>query len=1000
LSCLHLFGCEIPPHPTWEQIQAEYETLWQTLNGRPIEGLIDLPLLTDLELQAAMRVLFTLLTPAHHTNYHLWCFLICRMVNVSMQHGICSASVNAYGMFGLILGSVFHLYREGYRFTKLACALVEKHGFIEARVYGAMQLVSVWTQPIATSIDFIRASYRAASESGDLAGACYSMDQSVTKFLLRNDPLDAVWRESEKGLDFVRKARYQDLAAVIVSQQRFIATMQGRTATFSTFSDAQFDEVAFEAQLMADGTATTVCLYWILKLKARFLSGDYAEALAAADKANALLRASAIHVQLLDYFYYTALTVASLYENGSADEQTGWRELLTAHREQLREWAENYPPTFGDKHALVSAEIARLEGRDADSMRLYEQAIRSARDHGFVQNEGVAHEAAARFFTARGFNTIAHACLREARRCYVRWGASGKVRQLEQLHPHLRDAPVPASPTATIGTPVEQLDVASVVKACQAVSSEIVLPKLIERLMTIALENAGADRGLLILPAEDSYSIQAEAQAASDRVEVVLCQKSITESTCPDSLVRYVIRTHEKVILDDGSRPNPFSEDDYLRGRQAKSILCLPLIKQRRLTGLLYLENTLTSHAFTPDRIAVLELLAAQAAISLENTHLYRDLAQREARIRRLVDADIIGIFIWDFDGHILEANDAFLRIVGYDRDDLVASRVRWTDLTPPEWHDADARLIEEHKMSGRLPPFEKEYFRKNGSRVPVLIGVATFDGPRDQGVAFVLDLTERKAAEQNLRESERRYRESQMELAHVNRVITIGQLTASIAHEVNQPIAAAVTSADAGLRWLAAQPPDLEEVRDAFDRVIKAGNQAGEVIRRIRTLVRKVPERKASFDVNEAILETIDLTRSEMRGHRILLQTELAHGLPHIWGDRVQLQQVILNLIMNAIEAMKAVTDRPRELVIGSHQDDALQVVVTVQDCGVGISAEDAGRLFDAFFTTKSTGMGMGLAICRSIVEAHGGRLSASGNEGAGAMFQFTLPVNAGAAS
>jgi PAS domain S-box-containing protein len=532
------------------------------------------------------------------------------------------------------------------------------------------------------------------------------------------------------------------------------------------------------------------------------------------------------------------------------------------------------------------------------------------------------------------------------------------------------------------------------------VSSEIVLPKLIERLMTIALENAGADRGLLILPAEDSYSIQAEAQAASDRVEVVLCQKSITESTCPDSLVRYVIRTHEKVILDDGSRPNPFSEDDYLRGRQAKSILCLPLIKQRRLTGLLYLENTLTSHAFTPDRIAVLELLAAQAAISLENTHLYRDLAQREARIRRLVDADIIGIFIWDFDGHILEANDAFLRIVGYDRDDLVASRVRWTDLTPPEWHDADARLIEEHKMSGRLPPFEKEYFRKNGSRVPVLIGVATFDGPRDQGVAFVLDLTERKAAEQNLRESERRYRESQMELAHVNRVITIGQLTASIAHEVNQPIAAAVTSADAGLRWLAAQPPDLEEVRDAFDRVIKAGNQAGEVIRRIRTLVRKVPERKASFDVNEAILETIDLTRSEMRGHRILLQTELAHGLPHIWGDRVQLQQVILNLIMNAIEAMKAVTDRPRELVIGSHQDDALQVVVTVQDCGVGISAEDAGRLFDAFFTTKSTGMGMGLAICRSIVEAHGGRLSASGNEGAGAMFQFTLPVNAGAAS
>jgi signal transduction histidine kinase len=232
------------------------------------------------------------------------------------------------------------------------------------------------------------------------------------------------------------------------------------------------------------------------------------------------------------------------------------------------------------------------------------------------------------------------------------------------------------------------------------------------------------------------------------------------------------------------------------------------------------------------------------------------------------------------------------------------------------------------------------------------------------------------------------------MELAHVNRVTTMGQLTASIAHEVNQPITAAVTSADAGLRWLAAQPPDLAEVREAFDRIIKAGNQAGEVIRRIRTLIRKVPERKASLDVNETIIETIDLTRSEMRRYRILLQTELAPGLPHIWGDRIQLQQVILNLIVNAIEAMQAVTDRPRELVIGSHQADAQQVVVAVQDRGVGISAEDAERLFDAFFTTKVSGIGMGLSICRSIIEAHGGRLSAANNAGPGATFQFTLPL------
>ena len=361
--------------------------------GRPTESLIDLPLMTDPELQAAMRVLSVLTPPAYLTDFHLFCLLACRMVKLGMQHGISGASTLGYALFGLfILGPVFHRYGEGYRFVKLACDLVEKHGFIayQAKVYHAMGKVAFWTQPIGTAIDFMRTTFRTAIETGDLTFACYATYQSVTGLLLRNDPLDAVWRESEMALDFTREAKYGDIADIVRSQQRFIATMQGRTATFSTFNDAQFDEAAFEAQLTRERTALTICIYWILKLKARFLSGDYAEALAAADKAKPLLVAATANFQLLDYFYYAALTVAALYETATADEQTGWRDLLTAHQEQLREWADNYPPTFADKHALVSAEIARLEGRDADAMRLYEQAIRSARENGFVQNEGLA----------------------------------------------------------------------------------------------------------------------------------------------------------------------------------------------------------------------------------------------------------------------------------------------------------------------------------------------------------------------------------------------------------------------------------------------------------------------------------------------------------------------------------------------------------------------------------------------------------------------------------
>jgi PAS domain S-box-containing protein len=952
--------------------------------------------MTALEMLAATRVLGFLTGPALYTDINLYHLHFCKMVNLSLRYGISDAATFGYAGLGVILCQPFQRYTEGYRFGKLACDLVEKHGFAayKSRVYLSMEMIALWTQPIEVGIELTRAAFRAGAESGDLAFACYSCMHLVTDLLIQGAHLDDVWRESETCLDFVRKGKYFDAADCIVSQQQLIRNLRGQTASLSTFSDEKFDEKTFEAGLTADRMTPLISRYWILKVQARYMSGDYRAGLAAAKRAKEWHWSSEAFFHSLDYYYYAALTLAACYENASADERQEWRELLTAHQEQLCKWADSYPPTFADKHALVAAESARIEGRDLEAMRLYEQAIRSASENGFVQNEGLAHEVAARFYAARGFETIANAYLRNARYCYLRWGADGKVRQLDLLHPQLVAAEG-HRPTATIGSPVRQLDVASVVKASQAVSSEIVLPKLIERLMTIALENAGADRGLLILPAEDDYSIQAEAQATGDKVEVVLCQKLITGITCPESLLRYVIRTHETVILDDASAPNLFSEDDYLRGRQAKSILCLPLIKQGLLTGLLYLENTLTSRAFPPDRIAVLELLAAQAAISLENTRLYSDLQEREAKVRRLVDSNIIGICIWDFEGRIIEANEALLHIVGYSRDDLVSGRVRWTALTPSEWSEADERAVAELRAAGSCKAFEKEYIRKDGIRVPVLVGAATFGGRRDQAVSFVLDLTERKQAEENLRQSERRYREAQMALAHANRVTTMGQLTASIAHEVNQPITAAVTNAHAALRWLDGRPPDLEEVRQALHAIIKDGHRAGEVIGRIRALIKKAPPRHDHLDINEAVIEVIALTRSEVVKNGVSVQTQLAEGLPLIQGDRVQLQQVILNLIINAVEAMSSTGEGLRELRISTGKAESDGVLVAVRDSGPGLAPASLERLFEAFYTTKPGGLGMGLSICRSIIEAHGGRLWAAANVPQGASFHFNLPAH-----
>jgi PAS domain S-box-containing protein len=364
-----------------------------------------------------------------------------------------------------------------------------------------------------------------------------------------------------------------------------------------------------------------------------------------------------------------------------------------------------------------------------------------------------------------------------------------------------------------------------------------------------------------------------------------------------------------------------------------------------------------------------------------------RELARGlEAKIRRLLEANVVGIVGWNFDGAITAANDAFLHMVQYDREDLASGRMRWTDLTPAEWRDHDERAISDLKATGSFQPYEKEYFRKDGSRVTVLLGGTLFEERgNDEGVDFVLDLTDQKRAEESLRKT-------QSELAHVTRVMTMGELAASIAHEVNQPLAAIVANGSACLRWLMGDSPNLGEARETAQRIIRDGKRASDIISRIRGLVRKTDPEKTPLDINQAVREVINLTQSEAVGKGVALRTELASELPFVLGDRVQLQQVILNLVMNAIEAMNTVADRPREMLIRSSQHESDQLLVAVQDSGIGIDSQNLGKIFDHFYTTKSQGMGMGLAISRSIVQSHGGQLWAVPNDGPGATFQFTL--------
>jgi PAS domain S-box-containing protein len=526
-----------------------------------------------------------------------------------------------------------------------------------------------------------------------------------------------------------------------------------------------------------------------------------------------------------------------------------------------------------------------------------------------------------------------------------------------------------------------------VFEVANAVSGEIVLETLIDRLMRTALEHAGARRGLLIAVRDGALALEAQAATSGNEIIVDRARVPIDTAALPGSILNYALRTHEVVILDDTGRPNPFSDDAYIRAMPAGSMLCLPLIKQGQVVALLYLENSLAPGVFTPARVAVLKLLASGAATSLENSRLYRDLQEREGKIRRLVDSNIVGVAIWELEGRIEEANDAFLKMLGYDRDDLSSGRMRWDDLIPADWRAASRRAMEQVRAAGSCEVFEKEFFHKDGRRVPVLVGKAAFVDTRTKAIAFVLDLTERKRTEEALQRA-------QLELVRMSRVMTTAELASSIAHEVNQPLGSIVASVGPCLRWLNARPPDLDNARRTLERIAQDGERASAIINRIRALVRREPPRQEPVDLNEVISEVIALTRDQMRNNDISLSTELAAELKPVVGDKVQLQQVMLNLIVNAIDAMSAMPDGQRRLAIVSVNDGLDGLRVEVRDSGPGIEPQRVEQLFEPFYTTKPQGIGMGLWISRSIIEAHRGSLWATANVPRGAVFQFSLPL------
>ncbi|HEX4169288.1 MAG TPA: AAA family ATPase, partial [Bryobacteraceae bacterium] len=451
LAFLGARGTDWSPHPTREEVMQQYERIWSLLGNRPIEELVDLPVMTDPDALDVLEVFNDVSSATVFFDTNLFALVGCRMVTLSLEHGHTDASCCGYVSFSTVSGPVCGNYQAGFRFAKLGYDLVEQRGFRrdQARVYVVFGTVSMpWSRHVRTGQEVVRRAFDTANRIGDLVFAGYCCNSLNTLLLAAGDSLAEVQREAETGFEFATNIRFGLVMESITPQLLLIRTLRGLTATFGEFSDQHFDERQYERRLAGDPVLTLPqCWYWIRKLQARFFAGDYPAAVEASLNAERLLWKSISFFEVAEYHFYSALSRAALFDSATDGSRQRHFEALTAHQKQHSIWAQHCPENFENRAALIGAEIARIEGRVLDAEQLYEQAIRSAHSNGFVHNEAIAYELAARFYSARGFQKFADAYLREARYCYERWGADGKVAQLDHLHPHVKKELLTSTPT-------------------------------------------------------------------------------------------------------------------------------------------------------------------------------------------------------------------------------------------------------------------------------------------------------------------------------------------------------------------------------------------------------------------------------------------------------------------------------------------------------------------------------------------------------------------------
>ncbi|MGR3319470.1 MAG: AAA family ATPase [Candidatus Anammoxibacter sp.] len=643
---LKQYGIKLSLRPGKVAILLEYmRSRWYRTKRRfegkkNIKELYNLPDMSDHEKLEVMSILKNLPAPAYFFNMDLFALLNLKMVNLSLKYGNTDVSSFSYATYGMILGGVFGDYTSGYEFGELALRLNKKFDNVSLSnkaPFVFYAFIKHWKKHVKDDEDSLMEVYQTSLECGDLIYAGYTLVIAIMKAVIRGDCLDDVQRKSENYLDFLNRIKDKNSVFYITIVKQFALCLKGLTNKQSSFNDENYDE-ADQLKLMKDGNAI-VPLHWyyIFKLKASLIFMQYEDALEMAEKSGQMMEASLGQVYLAEHYLFYSLTIASLFHEKSKNEKKRYWRILKKNKKKLKKWAANCPENFLNKYLLVCAETAKLSGNDREAMDLYDRAIESAHDNEFIQNEAIANERAALFFFSKGKDRIARGYLIDARYHYHRWGADAKVNDLEEKYPQIfvkhektKDSAKDGLSSGTSSsTESDILDLTTVIKASQAISSEIILEKLLSKMMTILIENAGAQRGLIIMEKEGVLVIEAEGEIDRNEIKVMKSVPVDESGMIPVSVIKYTARTRENVVLDNALNEGSFTGDHYIKNRKLKSLLSMAIVNQGRLICILYLENNLAEGVFTADRLALLKVLSSQIAVSIENAIFYSTLENK-----------------------------------------------------------------------------------------------------------------------------------------------------------------------------------------------------------------------------------------------------------------------------------------------------------------------------------------------------------------------------------